>query len=75
MKFKAGSLTVEQPNEGEWFTLWQSDPDSKNRAGVPGVRVEPVDALGLLKFLKAQETRFKESVALDALRRAEAREP
>jgi len=75
MKAKVGSLTVEQHNEGEWFLLWQTDPGPgpEERVEIPVVRLEPVDALGLLRWLKQQEPKFKESLVQEILRRTEAR--
>ena len=74
MNVKFGSLYIEQRDEGEWFLLWQTEPtDDDERAILSGVRLEPIDALGLLKFLKTQEAKFKESVVQAALLREENR--
>ena len=73
MNVKFGSLYIEQRDEGEWFLLWQTNPDADERASLSGIRLEPIDALGLLKFLKTQEAKFKESVVQAALLREENR--
>ena len=67
MKLKAGSLTVVQTEEGAALTVFDKDPDQQ-RPPLPNVfRIEPLDALGLLKILQAQEAKFKDTVLKECL--------
>ena len=70
-KFKAGSLTIVQPEEGGALTIFDKDPDHQKPPLPNAFRVEPLEALGLLNFLRAQEVKFKETVVRERLEREE----
>jgi hypothetical protein len=69
-KIKAGSLTVVQSEEGAAITIFDKDPDYEPHT-TKVFRIEPLDALGLLKLLRVQEAKLKEAVIKERLERME----